>query len=87
MEEYEAYLLETGQITNPNWLKEYLIPEIKRTFISSTLANKKLLFKNPGVYEMFGVDIVLDENYKLYVIEINPSPMIIGNIPKKTNLF
>jgi glutathione synthase/RimK-type ligase-like ATP-grasp enzyme len=36
---------------------------------------------------MFGVDIILDENFKLYVIEINPSPMIIGNIPKKTNLF
>lgn len=36
---------------------------------------------------MFGVDIILDENFKLFVIEINPSPMIIGNIPKKTNLF
>lgn len=46
-----------------------------------------MLFKNPGVYEKFGVDIILDENFKLYVIEINPSPMIIGNIPKKTNLF
>lgn len=51
------------------------------------LANKKLLFKNPGVYEKFGVDIILDENFKLFVIEINPSPMIIGNIAKKTNLF
>ena len=36
---------------------------------------------------MFGVDIVMDENFKLYIIEINSSPMIVGTAKKKNKIL
>lgn len=55
--------------------------------LAAVMASKDQLYKNPGVYEMFGVDLILDENLKLHVIEINPSPMIISNLNKKTKIL
>jgi D-alanine-D-alanine ligase-like ATP-grasp enzyme len=74
-------------ITDENWIKNYFIPEIKKTMLAAVMASKDQLYKNPGVYEMFGVDLILDENLKLHVIEINPSPMIISNLSKKTKIL
>lgn len=36
---------------------------------------------------MFGVDIVMDENFKLFIIEINASPMIVGTAKKKNKIL
>lgn len=36
---------------------------------------------------MFGVDIILDEDYKLFIIEINASPMIVGTAEKKNKIL
>lgn len=55
--------------------------------LATLLASKDHLYRNPGVYEIFGVDLILDEDLKFYVIEINPSPMIFSNIHKKTNIL
>lgn len=55
--------------------------------LASLMASKDHLYRNPGVYEMFGVDVILDENLAFHVIEINPSPMIISNISKKTSIL
>ena len=45
------------------------------------------LFKSSNVYEMFGVDFVMDDSFKLAVIEVNASPMIIGTSKDKTALM
>lgn len=36
---------------------------------------------------MFGVDIIVDEDFNLFVIEINASPMIIGTAIGKTKMM
>ena len=36
---------------------------------------------------MFGVDYVIDENLKLYIVEINASPMVVGTSNLKTKLM
>lgn len=36
---------------------------------------------------MFGVDIVVDEDFNLSIIEINASPMIIGTAIGKTKMM
>jgi len=33
------------------------------------------------------VDIILDEFFKLYIIEINASPMVVGTSPKKYEIL
>ena len=86
-EEYFQFLKATGKVTDESWLKGYFIPEIKKTMLASLMASKDHLYRNPGVYEMFGVDVILDENLAFHVIEINPSPMIISNISKKTSIL
>lgn len=41
----------------------------------------------PSYFEFFGVDVIMDNNYDLYLMEVNSSPMIIGTNEKKTELF
>lgn len=41
--------------------------------------------KNSGVFELFGVDFLLDENLNLWFIECNASPQLMGTNEEKTN--
>ena len=70
-----------------NWIKDYLIPEFKRSYISAAKLIQKNLYKSSDVFEMFGVDVIMDENYRLYIIEINASPMVIGTAKRKTKMM
>lgn len=36
---------------------------------------------------MFGVDIVMDEKFNLFIIEINASPMVVGTAVKKNEIL
>ena len=83
----EEYLLETGKITDPNWLENYLRPEVKRTFLSLAKMTERYLHKSSDVFELFGIDIVIDDDLKLHVIEVNASPQIIGTAKRKTALL
>ena len=44
-------------------------------------------FRHSGVFEMFGLDFVLDESLNLWFIECNASPQLIGTNEKKTNFL
>lgn len=52
-----------------------------------TKINEENFYKSSDVYEFFGVDIILDEEFNPYILEVNASPMIIGTVPKKTELL
>jgi hypothetical protein len=43
-------------------------------FLSSGLSNTLNPYKEPNCYELFGLDIMLDNKYKLWLLEINASP-------------
>lgn len=79
--------MESKQIDDPNWLNNVLIPKIKASFISSAKLIEEKLYRSSNVYEMFGVDIIVDEDFNLFVIEINASPMIIGTAIGKTKMM
>ena len=86
-EDLQDYLLESGKITDPNWLDNYLRPEVKRTFLSLAKMTEKYLYKNSDVFELFGIDVVIDNDLNLHVIEVNASPQIIGTAKRKTALL
>lgn len=48
---------------------------------------EKGLIKNPSVFEIFGVDFVMDDKMESYIIEVNASPMQVGTSKKKTALM
>jgi len=45
------------------------------------------LFKNPNMFEVYGVDFLLDDKMDSYIIEVNASPMQVGTSTKKTALM
>lgn len=87
LEDLQEYLLQEGKITDPNWLDNYLRPEFKRAFLSMAKMNEEYFYKSSDVFELFGVDFVIDEDLKLHIVEVNASPMIIGTATRKTLLL
>ena len=73
-------MYESKQIEDPNWLQNYLVPQIKRSFIALAKINEENFYKSTDVYEMYGVDIILDEKFNPYILEVNASPMMLGSV-------
>jgi len=82
-----AYLLRSGKITDPNWVDNYLRPEFYRAFIHTARMSAHAFWKQSNVYEMFGLDFMLDDELNLWFIECNSSPQLIGTNELKTNFL
>ena len=80
-------MYENKFVDDPEWINNYLIPQIKRSFIAVAKINEENFYKSSDVYEQYGVDIILDEDFKPYILEVNASPMVIGTVTKKTELL
>ena len=77
-ERLHDYLFEKGIVTDPNWLDNYLRPEMKKAMVHlMRLATRKFL-KNSSMYELFGVDFMLDTDLGLWFIEANSTPAFDG---------
>jgi len=74
----QDYLLEKGIITDPNWLDNYLRPEFKKAMIHLLRLSSYNFMKHSSLYELYGVDFMLDENLNLWFIEANSSPALHG---------
>jgi Tubulin-tyrosine ligase family len=57
---------------------ENLVPQIKELIIKSMHAVRKKLdpFKRRHTFELFGYDFILDEDYNVWLIEVNTNPCI-----------
>ncbi len=87
MRSYEKYLISSGQIEDKNWNKNYFRKELKKSYIAAAKIIQDKLYKSSNVFEIFGFDIVMDEDFKLKIIEINASPMVIGTAKHKTRMM
>lgn len=72
------YLLETEVISDPNWLDNYLRPELKRAMIHLVRMSAGSFLKHSSVWEFYGVDFMLDSNLTLWFIEANTDPALDG---------
>jgi len=73
-EKLQAYLLEKGMITDQNWVDNYLRPECKKAMIHLIRASQKNFIKRSTVFELFGVDFMLDDQLNLWFTEANAMP-------------
>ncbi len=87
LDELSDYLNQIGRVSNPNWGNDYLRRQFKTAFLSVGKMLEKKLHKSSDLFEMFGVDLMLDSDHKLYILEINASPMVIGTNRRKTDLM
>jgi len=79
----EEYLIKAGKVEDPNWLANYLRPQFQKAFIHSVRMSEKAFWKGSNVFEMFGLDFMLDDKLNLWFIECNSSPQLIGTNPFK----
>mmetsp|Transcript_81890 Transcript_81890/g.95647 ORF Transcript_81890/g.95647 Transcript_81890/m.95647 type:complete len:576 (-) Transcript_81890:143-1870(-) len=87
MPELEEYLYEAKVISEPNWLNNYLRPQFQKAFAHTARMTESYFLPHSGVFEMFGLDFILDEKLNLWFIECNASPQLIGTNPKKTEFL
>lgn len=72
-------------------VKEHFIPRMKDLIIDTILSVKTQLNPNKrkGIFELFGYDFLIDEDFRLWLIEVNTNPylgvpnsFIAGLLPK-----
>ena len=77
-ERLQEYLLKTGVISDRKWLDNYLRPEFKKAMIHLIRMASHSFLKRSTIYELYGVDFLLDSNLNLWFIEANSGPAIGG---------
>jgi len=77
------YLMETGKVSDPQWIDNYLRPEFKKAMIHLIRMSQSTFVKISSVYELFGVDFMLDEEMNLWFLECNSSPVMTGTSEEK----
>ena len=62
-------------------------PQFKEAFIHTVRMSQYSLMRIPNVFEMFGLDFLLDEDLNLWFIECNASPQMVGTNDYKTEFL
>ena len=87
LEKLQTYLLMKGYITDQNWLDNHLRPQFKKAMIYLMRMADNDYHKISSVYELHGLDFILDENLNLWFIETNSGPAIENVTSFSTELF
>jgi len=85
--EFTKYLLRKGLITDKDWINKKLKRDFFKAYIHLAKMVEKKLERNPALFEVFGVDFVMDEKFNIFVVEVNASPMQVGTSSEKTRLM
>jgi len=81
------YLMEKGLVNDPNWLDNYFRSEIKKSMAHLVRMAQDPFAKKSSVYEVYGLDFIMDENLGLWFIEANNMPLIRGFTKDSTILI
>ena len=72
------YLIDTKVVSDPNWLDNYLRPEFKKAMVHLIRMGQHSFLKRSSLYELHGVDFMLDQDLNLWFIEANSGPALGG---------
>ena len=87
LEEVEARLLKSGQITDSNWLNNYLRPELRKALAHVIRMGQAPFLRTSSIYEIMGVDFMLDDQMNLWFIEANIYPSFIEYSKKESQVL
>jgi len=85
--ELQEYLLEIGKINDTNWLDNHLRKQFQKAMIHVVRMSHKALLKHSGVFELFGMDFMLDDNLNIWFIECNAGPQMVPTGDVKIRLL
>jgi len=87
LEDLQDYLLKTNKTSDKNWLDNHLRPKFQQAFAHLSRAVENSVSSLSSVYELYGLDFVMDENLDIWFIECNVAPQIVGTNTRKTQLL
>ena len=75
--DFQKYIDENYSESNIS-LAQDLIPKMKESIVTSFRAAEKWLFKEnrKSQFELFGYDFIIDEDFEVWLIEINTNPCL-----------
>lgn len=79
----QDYLLEKGLTTDKNWIDNYLRPELQKAMVHLVRMTQSPFMKKSQIYELFGIDFMIDSNLNLWFIECNSGPVLSGTSAQK----
>ena len=71
---FQEYLLKAGVVSDPNWLDNYLRPEFKKACIHLLRSVQDKFRKDSSLYEVYGVDFIIDTDMNIWFLEANAGP-------------
>ena len=75
-------MIEQGRVEE-GWLDGYVRRVMKEKMLHLTRMVYEQLLRHPGVYELFGVDFMFDDDLKLWFLEVNRSPAMQATTEEK----
>lgn len=83
----ESYLILANKTSNSKWLEEELRPKFQKAYIHTVRMTSFAFWKKSNVFELYGLDFMLDDKLNLWFIECNSSPQLIGTNDYKTEFL
>jgi len=74
LDDLKSDLEKRGKVTDPNWLDNYLRPQFKKSLLHIVKMTQRHYWKFSNTFDLFGVDYMIDNDLKLWMIEINDGP-------------
>jgi len=65
---------ETRELEMNFWLDKFFRTDVQKSMIHLVKMNDKNFLKHSGVFELFGLDFIMGEGGKLYLIDVRASP-------------
>jgi len=51
-----------------------MVPKMKSIIMHTVRASSERILRMPGIFEMMGIDFLLDEDLNLWLMEVTPNP-------------
>lgn len=87
LDSFQNYLEKLNPKRYENFVNKTLKTEFKKSYLHLAKMIQNRVTKKSTFFEVYGVDFVMDRDDKIYIVEVNPSPMMVGTSEKKTKLM
>eukprot|EP01028_Stygiella_incarcerata_P000601 TRINITY_DN1089_c0_g1_i1.p2 TRINITY_DN1089_c0_g1~~TRINITY_DN1089_c0_g1_i1.p2 ORF type:complete len:718 (+),score=207.29 TRINITY_DN1089_c0_g1_i1:3793-5946(+) len=76
----QTYLTEKN-LAPPSWVTDTFVPQVQRIMRTAFESVRHRLERKAGFFDLIGCDFMIDENLKVWLIEMNTNPAIMQTCP------